>query len=87
LNPSILSQIGNLAVLRIVHPEDQLYIAKHCEPATQDLVEQLPGLNVGEAIIAGDWIPVPSLVKIDRVEENVSGGDGDAVSVWRSFKA
>jgi len=87
LNPSILSQIGNLAVLRIVHPEDQLYIAKHCEPATQDLVEQLPGLNIGEAIVAGDWIPVPSLVKIDRVEEKISGGDVDSVSAWRSFKA
>jgi len=86
LDPNILSQIGSLAVLRIVHPEDQIYIAKHCEPATQELMEQLPGLNVGEAILVGEWVRVPTVAKIDLVEEKVFGADIDAVSEWTKTK-
>ena len=86
LDPNILSQIGSLAVLRIVHPEDQMYIAKHCEPATQELMEQLPGLNVGEAILVGEWVRVPTVAKIDLVEEKVFGADIDAVSEWTKTK-
>ncbi len=86
LDPNILSQIGSLAVLRIVHPEDQTYIAKHCEPATQEIMEQLPGLNVGEAILVGEWVRVPTVAKIDLVEEKVFGADIDAVSEWHRTK-
>ncbi|MEM1677729.1 MAG: ATP-binding protein [Ignisphaera sp.] len=82
LDPTILSQLGNLAILRIVHPEDQQYVAKHCEPITQDIVEELPGLNIGEAILLGEWVSVPTIVKIDLVKEKLSGGDIDAVSHW-----
>lgn len=72
--------------MRIVHPEDQIYIAKHCEPATQELMEQLPGLNVGEAILVGEWVRVPTVAKIDLVEEKVFGADIDAVSEWTKTK-
>jgi DNA helicase HerA-like ATPase len=82
LDPTILSQLGNLAVLRIVHPEDQQYVARHCEPITQDLVEELPGLNIGEAILLGEWVTVPTIAKIDLVKEKISGGDIDAVTYW-----
>ncbi|MCS7111559.1 MAG: ATP-binding protein [Ignisphaera sp.] len=82
LDPTVLSQLGNLAVLRIVHPEDQQYVARHCEPITQDIVEELPGLNTGEAMLLGEWVSVPTIVKIDLVKEKLSGGDVDAVAHW-----
>ncbi|NPA96827.1 MAG: DUF87 domain-containing protein, partial [Crenarchaeota archaeon] len=75
LDPNILSQVGNLAVMRIVHPEDQAFIARHCEPITQDVIEELPGLNVGEAILLGEWVKAPSVVKIDLVAEKTIGMD------------
>ncbi len=82
LDPNILSQIGNLAVMRIVHPEDQAFIARHCEPITQDIIEELPGLNVGEAILLGEWVKAPSVVKVDLVAEKTIGMDLDAVEAW-----
>ncbi len=88
LDPTILSQLGNLAILRIVHPEDQQYVAKHCEPITQDIVEELPGLNIGEAILLGEWVSVPTIAKIDLVKEKLSGGDMDAAFYWsKTFSA
>jgi hypothetical protein len=85
LDPTILSQLGNLAILRIVHPEDQMYVSKYCEPVMQDVMEELPGLNVGEAILLGEWVAVPAAVKIDLVSEKVAGGDIDAVSIWSLY--
>lgn len=82
LDPTILSQLGNLAILRIVHPEDQQYVARYCEPVTQDIIEELPGLNTGEAILLGEWVSVPTVVKIDFVKEKLSGRDIDAVDHW-----
>lgn len=85
LDPNILSQLGNLAIFRIVHPEDQMYVAKYCEPIMQDIMEELPGLNIGEAILLGEWVSIPAAVKVDLVQEKVVGVDLDAVKAWRSF--
>ncbi|MEM0027338.1 MAG: ATP-binding protein [Ignisphaera sp.] len=85
LDPTILSQLGNLAILRIVHPEDQAYIAKYCEPVMQDVMEELPGLNIGEAILLGEWVPIPAATRIDLVSEKVSGMDIDAVGIWSRY--
>lgn len=85
LDATILSQLGNLAILRIVHPEDQNHIARHCEPVFHDVIEELPGLNIGEAILLGEWVRIPTLAKIDYVEEKIAGFDIDAVSVWSRY--
>lgn len=85
LDSTILSQLGNLAILRIVHPEDQMYIAKYCEAIVHDIINELPALNIGEAIFLGEWVKIPTVVKIDYVKEKLSGFDIDAVSMWRSY--
>jgi len=85
LDSTILSQLGNLAILRIAHPEDQNHISRYCEPVFQDVIDELPGLNVGEAILLGEWVKIPTLAKIDYVNEKISGFDIDAVAVWQSY--
>lgn len=84
LDSTILSQLGSLAILRIVHPEDQNHIARYCEPVFQDIVDELASLNVGEAVLLGEWVKIPTVAKIDYVEEKISGFDVDAVTMWRS---
>jgi len=86
LDPNILSQMGSLAVLRIAHPEDRYYIAKHCEAVTQELVEELSALNVGEALLLGEWVRIPTVAKVDYVPEKRVGIDLDAVAEWRASK-
>lgn len=88
LDPTVLSQLGNLAILKIVHPEDQSHIARYCEPVFQDIVDELPGLNIGEAVLLGEWVRIPTLARIDHVKEKTSGYDIDAVSIWqKSFSS
>ena len=53
------------------------------ESLSQDLINQLPSLNVGEAIVLGLMSRVPTLVKIDEFKGRRHGDDMDIVSYFR----
>ncbi len=82
LNQDVLSQMGSLAIMRITQPRDQDYVVSSTELVSERLARNLPALNVGEAILLGQWVSVPTLVKIDRVSEKIMGTDIDAASNW-----
>jgi len=82
VDQDILSQMGSLAVMRITQPKDQNYILESSELMSEDLVNYLPSMNVGEAILLGQWVALPSIVKIEKVDEKLTGADIDAVKQW-----
>lgn len=75
-----LSQMNNMIILRLVEPEDQRHVQSASESLSQDLINQLPSLNVGEAIVLGLMSKVPTLVKIDKFKGRTHGDDIDIVS-------
>ena len=81
-----LSQMNNMIILRLVEPEDQRHVQSASESLSQDLVNQLPSLNVGEAIVLGLMSKVPTLVKIDEFKGRRHGDDMDIVSYFRNIK-
>ena len=81
-----LSQMNNMIILRLVEPEDQRHVQSASESLSQDLVNQLPSLNVGEAIVLGLMSKVPTLVKIDEFKGRKHGDDMDIVSHFKDFK-
>lgn len=74
-----LSQMNNMIILRLVEPEDQRHVQSASELLSKDLINQLPSLNVGEAIVLGLMSKVPTLVKIDEFKGRRTGGDLDIV--------
>lgn len=64
LSVTALSQCNSSILLRIVNPYDLDHVAKSCEGITRDILQMLPGLKVGEAIITGAAINYPLLIKI-----------------------
>ncbi len=86
VNQDILSQMGSMAVMRLTQPKDQNYILETSELISEELVDYLPSLNVGEAILLGQWVGLPSIVKIEKVEEKLLGADIDAVKQWSESK-
>lgn len=81
-----LSQMNNMIILRLVEPEDQRHVQSASESLSQDLVNQLPSLNVGEAIVLGLMSKVPTLVKIDEFRGRRHGDDMDIVSYFKNIK-
>lgn len=74
-----LSQMNNMIILRLVEPEDQRHVQSASESLSKDLINQLPSLNVGEAIVLGLMSKVPTLVKIDEFKGRRTGGDIDII--------
>ncbi len=81
-----LSQMNNMIILRLVEPEDQRHVQSASESLSQDLINQLPSLNVGEAIVLGLMSRVPTLVKIDEFKGRTHGEDMDIVSYFADVK-
>ena len=81
-----LSQMNNMIILRLVEPEDQRHVQSASESLSQDLVNQLPSLNVGEAVVLGLMSKVPTLVKIDEFKGRLHGDDMDIVSYFADIR-
>ena len=81
-----LSQANNMIILRLVEPKDQKHVQTASESLSEDLVKQLPSLNIGEALVLGLMTKVPTLVKINEFKGRQHGGDLNIVEQWTSYK-
>ncbi|MCL2687170.1 MAG: ATP-binding protein [Methanobrevibacter sp.] len=86
VDPDALSQANNMIILRLVEPQDQRHVQSASESLSEDLVKQLPSLNVGEAIVLGLMVKIPTLVKIDEFTGRTVGGDINIIDEWQSIK-
>ncbi len=87
LDANSLSQVNNMIILKLIEPNDQKHVQQASESLSSDLVEQLPSLNVGEALIMGKMTPIPALVKVRLAKAKRSGRDISAVEQWQAFKS
>ena len=86
LDSNALSQANNMIILRLVEPGDQRHVQQASESLSADLVEQLSSLNTGEALVMGNMIPVPALVKVKLTKSKKDGNDIKAVAEWKKYK-
>jgi DNA helicase HerA-like ATPase len=82
LDSDVLSQCNTQIIMKIVNPTDQEHIRQSVENVTEDIVNDLPGLNRGEAIVVGSAIKLPVPTKIRLRETDVGGQDIDIVGEW-----
>lgn len=82
-----LSQANNMIILRLVEPNDQRHVQSASESLSEDLVNQLPSLNIGEAMLLGLMTKIPTLVKIDEFKGRQRGGDLDILQQWEQQKS
>lgn len=86
VDPDALSQANNMIILRLVEPKDQRHVQAASEALSDDLVNQLPSLNIGEALVLGLMTKVPTLVKVDEFKGRRVGDDIDILDQWRQSK-
>jgi uncharacterized protein len=74
-----LSQCNSQIIMRLTNPQDQQAIRASSESVSEGLLADLPGLNIGEAVILGPLVRVPVMVKVGHRESKEGGSDIDIV--------
>ena len=77
IDEDVLSQCNSMIVQRIVNERDQQSIKAASESMAGSMISELPGLNVGDAIITGPAVKVPSTVHIRERKTKHGGNDID----------
>jgi len=86
VDPDVVSQCQSQVIMRIVNPKDQEAVRESSELLAQDMLENLPGLDVGEAVVLGPVAKLPVVIKVrDRVLE-YGGADIELSTAWRVDK-
>ncbi|MDV3103001.1 DNA double-strand break repair helicase HerA [Thermococcus waiotapuensis] len=89
LSEDVLSQTNTKIIMRIVNPRDQEYVIRASEQVSGELMTDIAGLGKGEAVIVGQAINLPALVRIydfKALGGNYGGEDIGAVERWLARK-
>jgi len=86
IEANVLCQIGSLAVMKIVQEDDQRQIASAAESISREFIGQLTSLNIGDAVLVGQWVNLPAIVHIDEIKGKKIGSDQNAVGEWAVAK-
>lgn len=78
LDETTLSQCNSYIIMRLVNPADQNYVRKVIETLGEDEAHMLPDLDVGEALLSGQLINFPVLVKIKEPKSKGEREEKDA---------
>lgn len=87
VSETILSQCSNYVVLRLTNPIDQNYVRKLVPDTFVGLVDVLPSLRQGEALVVGDALPMPLRVQIDYPNPEPQSGDIKFFDKWKQSEA
>ena len=80
VHPDTLSQCNSQIIMRLTNPQDQQAIRLSSEGISEGLLADLPGLNVGEAVVLGPLVRVPVMVRVGARESKEGGNDIDVIA-------
>ena len=80
IDQDVLSQCNSQIIMRMTNPEDQKAIKTSSERISEDLLVDLPGLNIGEAVVIGEISKAPVMIKVRPRLTEEGGGDIDIVA-------
>lgn len=84
LDETALSQCNSNIIMRMSNPSDQNYVRRVIETLGADEAEMLPNLDVGEALLSGQLVNFPVLV---RMKEPVSQGEREEDDAFKDLEA
>ena len=82
-----LSQCNSQIIMRLTNPQDQQAIKLSSESISEGLLADLPGLNIGEAVVLGPLVRVPVMVKIGHRESKEGGNDIDVIGALEKARS
>ncbi|WP_374463970.1 anti-phage-associated helicase HerA [Chryseobacterium sp.] len=83
ISETIFSQCNNFIAMRLTNPVDQGYVKKLLPDTLGTLIEKMPSLKQGEALLIGESVILPSIVQIDRCMNEPSSNDIPYWELWK----
>ncbi|MDQ3745530.1 MAG: ATP-binding protein [Acidobacteriota bacterium] len=85
LDQDVLSQCMTQVIMRIVNPIDQDTVAKSVEGAGRQLLQELPALTKGQAVISGVGVNTPVMCRVRERITRHGGETFDAPAEWAKW--
>lgn len=83
ISETIFSQCNNFIAMRLTNPVDQSYVKKLLPDTLGNLIDTMPSLKQGEALLVGESIILPSIVQIDMCLNEPSSNDIPYWELWK----
>jgi hypothetical protein len=83
ISQNVLSQCNSQIIMRLTNPEDMSAVRRSSERLSEELFQDLPGLNRGEAIVVGELTKVPTMVKVSGRVSEEGGSDIDVIAAFK----
>lgn len=83
ISETIFSQCNNFVAMRLTNPTDQQYVKRLMPDNISAITDTLPVLERQEALIIGDSIPIPTIVKIMELTDKPDSNDIAFKTEWK----
>ena len=83
ISETILAQVGTYIALRLTNSSDQSIVKSSAPDNLNSLIDLLPALRTGEAIIVGEAIKIPSRVRVKLNNPRPTSDDPKLVEAWK----
>jgi len=88
ISDTILAQVGTLIALRLTNSSDQGIVKSSAPDNLNSLIDLLPSLRTGEAVVVGESIKIPSRVRVQLNTPRPTSEDPKLVECWNNeFKS
>ena len=83
VSTTVLSQCNNVIALRLTNAEDQATVKKLMPESLESLLDVLPIMDIGEALVVGDAVLLPSRICINPPTEKPRSATIDFWTEWQ----
>ncbi|WP_319503174.1 anti-phage-associated helicase HerA [uncultured Draconibacterium sp.] len=83
ISETIFSQCNNFVAMRLTNPNDQNYVKKLLPDTLGNLIDKMPSLKAGEALLIGESVVLPSIVQIEKCNQPPSSNDIPYWELWK----
>lgn len=83
ISETIFSQCSNFLAMRLTNPSDQSYVSRLLPDTLGNLCDKLPTLGAGEALLIGEAVVMPSLIKVAPCNPAPSSTDIPYYQLWK----
>lgn len=84
ISETIFSQCNNFVAMRLTNPNDQNYVKRLLPDTLGNLIDKMPSLKAGEALLIGESVVLPSIVQIEKCTQPPSSNDIPYWELWKN---